>query len=264
MQDNSNSSEAIEMIAMHPIIRLSEMYPQILFPIESGMYNTDEYKNVCLRGFKCDRKPDFIFSNQDTLEIIDTEAGPATILTLRCREDFVHMIQCLSYKCEPTEIPDSMGASTIIGLNNWDKVRAGEDNYKDMIIVLSSGNYSNVSATDVSRATDGKLKLSDDEWIEKSIIIRKYHELRHFVDRRLRPDDIDVLRDEINADRDGLIAAFGYYDTDLARLFLGIEGTEYRQGGRLENYLPDGITMADFINQARTKIETCFMQSGTR
>lgn len=241
---------------MHPIIRLSEIYPQILFPIESGIHNTDEYRNVCLRGFKCDRKPDFTFSEKDVLEEIGTEAGTATVLTLHSREDFVKMIQCLYYKCEPVAIPDSMGASTIIGLNNWDKVRAGEKNYKDMIVVLSSGIYSNVSAADVYKATSEKIKLSDEEWIEKSITIRKFHELRHFVDRKLRPDDIDVLRDEIAADRDGLIAAFGYYDKDLAKLFLGIEGEAYREGGRLANYLPDGISLTDFFKQAIAMIDS--------
>lgn len=237
-------------------MRLSEMYPQILFPIESGIHDTEEYRNVCLKGFKCDRRPNFTFSDNDVLEEIETEAGIATVLTLYCREDFDHMIQCLFYKCEPTEIPDSMGASTIIGLNNWDKVRAGEENYKDMLIVLSSGNYSNVSTADVSRVTGGRINLTDEEWIEKSITIRKNHELRHFVDRRLRPDDIDALRDEINADRDGLIAAFGYYDKELARLFLGIEDAEYREGGRLANYLPDGVSLSDFIKQASVMIES--------
>ena len=241
---------------MHPIIRLSEMYPQVLFPIESGIHNTEEYRNVCLRGFKCDRKPDFSFSDKDVLEKIETEAGRATVLTLYFREDFVRMIQCLRYKCESVAIPDSMGASTIIGLNNWDKVRAGEKNYKDMIVVLSSGIYSNVSAADVYKATSEKIKLSDEEWIEKSITIRKFHELRHFVDRKLRPDDIDVLRDEIAADRDGLIAAFGYYDKNLAKLFLGIEGDEYREGGRLNNYLPEGVALSDFVKQARIIIDT--------
>ncbi len=157
---------------MHPIIKLSEMYPQILFPIERGIHNTKEYRNVCLRGFKSDRKPDFSFSDKD-----------------------------------------------------------------------------------VYRATGGKINLSDEEWIEKSITIRKFHELRHFEDRKLRPDDIDVLRDEILADRDGLISAFGNYDKNLAKLFLGIEGEEYREGGRLANYLPDGVTLSDFIKQDRVLIK---------
>lgn len=240
---------------MHPILLLSEMYPQLLFPIESGIHNTDEYRNVCLRGFRCDRKPKYTFSEKDILETIETEAGPATVLTLHSRDDFVRVIQCLYYKCEPVEIPDSMGASTIIGLNNWTKVRSGEKDYKDMLLVLCSGIYSNVSATDVYRATSGKIDLTDEEWIEKSITIRKFHELRHFVDRKIRPDDIDALRDEIVADRDGIIAAFGYYDRDLARLFLGIEGDDYREGGRLENYLPNDVLLSDYINQARLMID---------
>lgn len=240
---------------MHVLLKLAEKYPQLLLPIQEGMKTTEEYKNVVLRGQKTDRVPDFTYSEKDVLEIIDTEAGQAEVLTLADRTDFEKVIQKLAYRCEPTEIPASMGASTIIGLNNWEKVRAGEENYKDMIIVLSSGIYSNVTAEDICRITDGGISLSYCEWIEKSVIIRKYHELRHFVDRKLRPDDIDALRDEINADHDGILAAFGYYDKNLARLFLGIEGETYRQGGRLENYLKEGEELKQFIDRAERLIE---------
>ena len=239
---------------MHPIMILAEKYPQIRFPIEHGIKDTDEYKNVCLRGNPCDRIPNFTYSEKDILEEIDTEAGTATVITLYDRGDFEHLIQCLAHRCEPTDIPKSMGASTIIGLNNWDKVRAGEENYKDMVIVLSSGIYSNVSEEDIASVTNGRISLTHDEWIEKSITIRKYHELRHFVDRRLRPDDIEPLRDEINADRDGIVAAFGTYDPDIAKLFLGIEGAEYREGGRLQNYLPEGTTIDEYAKQALSLI----------
>ena len=52
------------------------------------------------------------------------------------------------------------------------------------------------------------IDLNEDEWIEKSIIIRKYHELTHFVMRKTYPDDIDYIRDELIADCIGLICAF--------------------------------------------------------
>lgn len=240
---------------MHPIMILVQKYPQIRFPIEEGIKDTVEYQDVCLRGKPCERVPEFSYSEYDTLEEIMTEAGVASVLTLHSREDFERIIQCLFYRCEPAYIPASMGACTIKGLNNWDKVRAGEKCYKDTLIVLSSGIYSNVCASDVASVTKGRLSLSNEEWIQKSKVIRKYHELRHFVDRTLRPEDIDPLRDEINADRDGIIAAFGYYDKDLARIFLGIEGDVYRNGGRLQNYLPDTITIEAYAETAREIIE---------
>ncbi len=44
--------------------------------------------------------------------------------------------------------------------------------------------------------------------------------------------------DEIIADCMGIYRAFGVYDITLAKKLLGVEGTAYRQGGRLENYIP--------------------------
>ena len=38
------------------------------------------------------------------------------------------------------------------------------------------------------------------------------------------------------ADSIGLTAAFGHYDRHLARLFLGVEGGVFREGGRLSHY----------------------------
>lgn len=240
---------------MHPILELARKYPQLNFPLEHGIKDSDEYKSVTLRGEATLRKPEFSFSDKDKLEVIDTKAGPATVLTLDSREDFERIIQILVYKCEPHDVPASMGASTIIGLNNWDKVRAGLSDYKDMLIVLSSGIYSNVSADYIRKASNGRLDFTDEAWIEHSITIRKFHELRHFVDRKLRPDDVDILRDEINADRDGITQALGYYDKELARIFLGLEGSTYRPGGRLENYIKSGEDFSEFAARALDLIE---------
>ena len=218
----------------HCLEILANKYPQLYMPIQAGMRQSEEYKNVVLRGMKADRTLSFSLNPEDSLEKIETPGGFVEVLTLRDRDDFVHAVQCLGNRCEPEEVPASMGASVIFGLNNWEKVRAGEDDYKDSLIILSSGNYSNVDSDAVSKCLGQK--IAEDEWIEKSITIRKYHELTHFVMRKLYPDDKDALRDELIADLAGLIEAFAYYDDDLARLFLGLENEEYRNGGRLENY----------------------------
>lgn len=220
----------------HCIEILARRYPQILLPCEKGIKDTEEYKSVCLRGEKCDRPITFTMDPQDKLETVKTPAGDVEVLSLYKREDFVHACRCLGNKCEPVDIPDSTGAMAIFGLNNWDKVRAGLDDYKDSFIILSSGFYSNVSNDLIYKDSDGKINLTKEEWIEKSIIIRKYHELTHFVMRKTYPDDIDFIRDELIADCIGLICAFNEFNTDLLKLFLGIEGETYRQGGRLQNY----------------------------
>lgn len=246
----------------HCIEILAKRYPQILLPIEEGISKSEEYRNVCLRGEKCNREITFSKDVNDMLESIDTPSGKVEVLTLIKREDFVHACQCLGNKCEPVKIPDSTGAMALFGLNNWEKVRAGLDNYKDSFIILSSGNYSNVTNKDVYNVTNGEIDLSEEEWTKKSIVIRKYHELTHFVMRKTYPDDIDFIRDELIADALGLICAFNSFDVRLLKLFLGIENDLYREGGRLQNYeggdinnIPNVLEMIETLKNKINKYE---------
>lgn len=226
---------------MHPIEKLATKYPQLRLPIDDGTKDTELYKNVCLRGMECDRKPEFSYDERDTLETVETPAGPAEVLTLYKRKDFEHAIRALAARCQKIEIPASMGASAVSGLINWDKIRphmnseeeldaflADKRNYLDSIIILSNGGYSAVPADCAG--------LGEEEWLEESLVIRKYHELTHFVSGRLFPENKEAIRDEVIADMIGIIAARAYYDTKLAKLFLGTEGEHYREGGRLQNY----------------------------
>lgn len=225
----------------HPIIVLSGRYPQLSLPIRAGMKETEQYRNSVLRGQPTGLDPVFSFSEKDDLTEIDTPAGPAEILFLSEREDFEHAIMALAYRCEPHAIPRSMGATALSGLINWEKIRphmtsdeefarftSVKSNYLDTIIILSAGEYSAVPASEMG--------LAPEEWISRSIEIRKYHELTHFVSQRLFPENKEAIRDEVIADMLGLYAAFGTYDTAAARRFLGTEGPSYRKGGRLENY----------------------------
>lgn len=225
-------------------------FPQLALPIQQGQKNTPEYRSTVLRGEPACREPDFMGSPEDTLETVETPAGKAEILYLARREDFEHALRALAYRCEPVEIPAAVGASTVRGLINWEKIRAHKaeylacgktdwnkefkrftaekSNYLDTILLLSKGDYSAVPADSVG--------LSQEDWTEKSRIIRKYHELTHFVCRTLYPHNVEAIRDEVIADRIGLTAAFGRYDARLARRFLGIEDGVFREGGRLSHY----------------------------
>ena len=235
---------------MHVLCEVAARYPQLLLPIEEGISQSEEFKDAVLRGKKVEREPDFSFAEGDSLTYCDTPAGRAEILFLADREDFLHAYRALGYRCEPAEIPASVGAATIIGLFNWEKIHRHEEewlaagntdwpeefarftsdkkNFVDTLILLSAGPYSSVSAEQAG--------LGAEEWIRQSVQIRKYHELTHFVCRRLAPEKKDVLRDEIYADCIGLLAAFGKYETRLAEVFLGIESGTFREGGRLSHY----------------------------
>ena len=239
----------------HCLYDVARKYPQILMPIKEGIKNTEEYKNVVLRGEKCPYSLSFTMNSNDFLESVNTPAGQVEILSFFNREDFIHAVRALGNKCEPVDVPDSTGAITIFGLNNWDKVNAGLDDYKDSLIILSSGDYSNVTNTDVLNVTNGDVNLSKEEWTNNSILIRKYHELTHFVMRKLYPDDIMPIRDELIADMVGLIGAFKLFDKRLLKLFLGIEGEKYREGGRLQNYEGGSIDNISNINLMIDKLE---------
>lgn len=251
-----------------PISTVSHWFPQLLLPIKKDEKDTPEYKDAVLRGKPVFYEPCFFCSPEDRLEIADTPVGQVEILYLANREDFEHALQALAYRCEPVEIPPSVGANTIRGLINWQKIldhklmylasggenwseefkvfTAEKKNYLDTIILLSGGFYSAVPASTVG--------LSEKEWRDKSFVIRKYHELTHFVCRTLWPKDIVPIRDEIIADLIGLVAAFGEYDPTLAKRFLGIENGYYCEGGRLSHYI-DSSGLEEATRNASNQID---------
>ena len=251
----------------HPIVQLSRRYPSLLLPIREGMKDSEQYKNAVLRGQQTEGRPDFSLNEKDSLASFVTPAGAVDVLCLQERADFVHAIRALAYRCEPKPVPDSMGASSLSGLINWEKIRrhleeycasGGEDenaefarftseksNYLDCLIVLSSGPYSAVPAADMG--------LEEEEWLSRSLQIRKFHELTHFFSRHLYLENKDAVRDEILADLIGIVSAFGFYDDAAARRFLGLEGEAYREGGRLQNYC-SAEELPAVIVRARTLI----------
>ncbi|WP_205006608.1 DUF7005 family protein, partial [Escherichia coli] len=96
-------------------------------------------------------------------------------------------VQKTAYRCEPNEIPKSMGAIMINGLNNWEKIHMSleikrnvsylpnndpsdsdffndKDNYQDSLIVLSSDFYSSLDAS--------YTPYTKEEWLNISLEIR--------------------------------------------------------------------------------------------
>lgn len=183
----------------------------------------------------------------DIIELVDTPAGSVRVVTLADRQDFELVIRGLgAIKDGPSrKVPASQGAA-MFSTYNWGKIdshlskfpeseRAAEfkrfigdkKNYVDRIILLSKGPYSGILAQTVGE--------KEESWLELSQVIRKSHEITHFICRTLYPEDIDPIRDEVIADAIGIYAAYGRYDEKMAKTFLGIDGDRY-VGGRLENY----------------------------
>lgn len=261
------------------LVCLSERYPQILLPIEENTQISDLYRKAVHRGHEFYMEPNFFGSTGDSFVNVTTTVGEIGILQLGDRRDFEHAYCALANKCEPMEIPPSVGAVFIDGLNNWEKIRnhkrefftngglnwsaefrrftADKKNYQDKLILLSSGYYSGISPEQIG--------LPADEWKEKSLVIRKYHELTHFIYRTVYPGDRDVIRDEVLADYIGIKRAFGSFDPAAARKILGISGKEPSPDSRLRHYVP-GENLYKAVNQALYwidilhKVDNCIMK----
>lgn len=234
---------------------LADTYRQLF--VAPGPGGKEKYKDIV----QCGSDPEsrdlshFITSDKDSIKHEETPAGTVTVITLGEREDFVTFLRIMANRCEPVPIPDTQGASILSGVINWRKIERhqeeylkslGKDkdaekawdeefrrftsdkkNFKDTLIILSIGPYSAIPAS--------KLGVSDDEWISLSDKIRKHHECTHFICRNLYPEKIDAVWDELVADAVGITAAFGKFDPEMEKIFLGIEKDRYI-GGRLENY----------------------------
>ncbi|HEX8017595.1 MAG TPA: hypothetical protein VF465_20380 [Flavobacterium sp.] len=259
---------------------LKKCYPQLNFPIETGIEKSELYKDFVLRGKKnftnlkaCMELND---SKSIKFEVSKNLAGKIPLLTISNEKDFVRLIQSLLYKNNPVEIPHSMGAVLINGINNWERINilknrwlaknpSGNWNqefsnvilnkslYKDKLIILSTKPYSNVPAN--------QLGLNDDIWISHSISIRKEHEFTHLYTLKRYGLASNNLHDELIADYIGIIKTIGYFDKGWMLNFMGLEEyPKYRRGARLENYIKENrLSQEDFkqlITIIKNAIET--------
>ena len=242
-------------MSTHFLYTLAHAYPQLVLPIDDATRHSEAYRRTVLGGDPIEGEPQFSFSPYDRFETVDTPAGQVAVISLHERADFEHCIRALAHRCENADIPATMGASTISGLINWQKIHAhmdayvGEDadeeferftavreNYRDTVIVLSRGYYSALPPAEAG--------FPEEEWVELSYTIRKYHELAHFFSQRLYPANKEAVRDEVLADMNGIIAALGRFDAPLERKLLGIRNGAYTHG-RLQNYVePEALSAA--------------------
>lgn len=239
---------------------LRRRFPQLGFPVASGVSQSPEYRAATRRG-EFDREGPVAlgFERPDRLELVlDTGiAGPVPVLTARHRPDFVALVRALSARNEPEVVPDAMGACLVKGLADWERVddyrRAWErrlgrtpgdeewsaemaaglapnkELWQDRLILLSDGPYSAVPAAEIG--------LAEEEWRERSLAIRLAHESFHYLTLRRAGAIRSHLLDELVADYAGLTFAFGRYEPRLALRFLGLDRLpEIRPDGRLAVY----------------------------
>ena len=175
------------------------------------------------------------------------------MLVAENREDFVSLVRALAHRNEPYPVPDSMGACMVAGYNNWhrisllrqhflasgsaldswpqefQRIKAQKELYQDRFIILSSGPYSAVQASDIG--------LDEQAWRDFSLIIRREHECTHYFTRHVFSSMRNNLLDEVIADYMGITAALGRFRADWLLRFFGLDSFPiYREGGRLQNY----------------------------
>ena len=234
---------------------------QLNFPIKQGISETEEYKQAVRRGIwgkKSTQGKGLNLKCPEKLQLVihQTLAGKIPIIVAYERDDFVSSLQALTLKNEPEPIPGSQGATMIAGYNNWDRIRKlkeqvkqekgvffteaiwskefkkiipQKDRYQDKFMILSREYYSGVSPK--------KVGLSEEDWRNISLIIRREHECTHYFTKRVLSSMRNNLLDELIADYAGITAATGHFKADWFLLFVGLENyPDYREGGRLQNY----------------------------
>ncbi|MEO1375427.1 MAG: hypothetical protein AAFW70_14120 [Cyanobacteria bacterium J06635_10] len=250
--------EEAQNIGVFPTLK--QKLVQLSFPISEGISQTPAYQAATRKGIvvdNIDENPGLVLQEPEKLQLIvhPSIAGEIPVIIAGNRADFISLVQALTMRNQPKEVPDSMGACMVGGFNNWDRIRRykqqweannpnyteadwnnefrqlipSKELYQDRFIILSQGYYSNVSAE--------KLGISEAEWQKKSLIIRLEHECTHYFTKRLFGVMRNNLLDEFIADYRGICAAVGNYREDWFLNFMGLElFPSYRQGGRLENY----------------------------
>ncbi|MCL1976479.1 MAG: hypothetical protein FWG61_10015 [Firmicutes bacterium] len=224
---------------------LREMFVELSFPIGSGQSKNPELLVALKRGILPSYpqgawKP--IAPAGIMVYLHPTPAGRLPVIECEADTDFIRLLQSLAYRCDSRPVPKSRGATIIKNYNNWARINMHRNSstdgipkdpalYRDCIALLSHRYYSGV--------TPEVFGLKSDEWRKKSLVLRREHEVAHYMTQRLYHSAKNEIHDEIIADFMGLTAAFGDYDPDKFLTFLGLENyPDYRAGGRLEIYLP--------------------------
>ena len=149
---------------------------QLQFPIEEGISTADDYLRATRRGIPpTDRGAGLRLRRPEELRLFlhPTAAGRVPVIVAGDREDFVALVRALTCRNEPKPVIDAMGACSVTGYNNWDRVRAAyahqawmlgegqsfghfvgtisakKELYQDRFLLLSRGPYSNVASSEL-------------------------------------------------------------------------------------------------------------------
>ncbi len=158
------------------------------------------------------RPTDFRSPEKVKIAMYDSFCGEIMIVSIADTQDFENFITNAVYRgVRPDDLSET-GAAFISGK----KIR---------FIALSAKPYSNVPAEEIG--------LSDEDWAQKSLILRRGHECTHYYTKCVYGRSENNLHDELMADFFGVYEAFGYFRAELMLRFFGLEGSS---GNRLKFY----------------------------
>jgi hypothetical protein len=173
-----------------------------------------------------------------------TPAGRIPAVYTENRRTFETLTALMSAENEGNSLPESVNAFT---------VPCKHPSFRGhRVIFLHRAGYSAISGESVG--------MGEQEWIEKSAVMRLRHECCHYFTLRVLGGMKNHALDEVTADCVGQLAAFGRYSASLQRKFFGLEEDGVGRGGRLwfyVNKLPGGAIapVCGKINEALDALE---------
>jgi hypothetical protein len=111
---------------------LAERFPQLYLKPEAGVSQSELYRSIIRKGYRYEGcLSHFTGSAQDSITREQTPVGEVTVVFLAERADFECFYRIMACRCEPVEVPATMGASYISGINDWSKIHAHMDAYRE-------------------------------------------------------------------------------------------------------------------------------------
>jgi hypothetical protein len=180
-----------------------------------------------------------------------TPAGRIPVIYSTERSGFERICAILGANESQSPLPASVNAFTMRPKN---PAFAGH-----RVILLGRSGYSGLLGESVG--------VAEDEWLEKSMLIRLHHECCHYFTLRVMGGMKNHALDEVVADCVGQLAAFCAYSARMQRKFFGISGGEIEPGARLRYYiktLSEGAVplVLDRLEAAMESLEAWLAKNG--
>ncbi len=170
-----------------------------------------------INNFMC--PVNFVEPENVIIDIYNSFAGRIPIIIFENAQDFENFITNLFKMGHGAENLSQIGASFISGKTQ-------------RFLALSKKFYSNINPS--------YLKLTPEEWREKSLIIRREHEITHYYTKKFYGNANNNLHDELIADFTGIYAAFNQYSAKLFRAKNELAKIAVTCANNLENWTKTG------------------------